>query len=75
MQDHQQEIKISKEFGEMCFVLLFTYYYILYAREDGQLFAIDNHIDVLVLHLAFFPRINQALSEFKELYNNNWTPK
>ena len=36
---------------------------------------------LMVLHLAFLPRINQALNEFKELHNNhqvqtenNWTP-
>ena len=37
---------------------------------------------MLVLRLALLPRINQALNEFKELYNNHqlrtesiWTPK
>ena len=40
-----------------------------------------TNIDVLVLRLAFLQRINQALSEFKELYKNHqlradshWTP-
>ena len=54
----------------MCFIVPLTFYYILYAREDGQLFTIENHIDVLILHLAFLPRINQALNKFKESYNN-----
>ena len=40
----------------LCCVILLrsvTFYYIFYAREDGELFTIDNHIDVLVLRLAF----------------------
>ena len=44
LQVHQQEINVSKECGEMYFVVSSTFYYIFYAREDGQLFTIDNHI-------------------------------
>ena len=81
MQLLQLEMNVSTECGEMCFRASFTFYYIFYAREDGQLFTTDKHIDVLVLRLAFLQRINQALSEFKELYKNHqlwadshWTP-
>ena len=48
----------------MFFVVSYAFYYILYAREDGQLFTIDNHINVLV----FLTRINQAQNELKEIY-------
>ena len=51
----------------MCFVVSFTFCYIFYAREDEQLFTIDNHIDMFV----FLARINQALNEFKDLDNSN----
>ena len=41
--------------------------YSFYALEDGQLFTIDNPIDVLVWHLLFLSIINLALNKFKEL--------
>ena len=60
----------------------FTFYYTFYSRGDGQLFTIATiSICLLDLHLSFQVRINQALKEFKEFYNNhqvpaksNWTP-
>ena len=39
----QLEMNVSTECGEMCFRASFTFYYIFYAREDGQLFTTDKH--------------------------------
>ena len=52
-----------------------------YGLEDSGLLNIDNPIDLLALQMTIIPRINFALEEYTELYNNhpmrtanNWTP-
>ena len=57
------------------------FYYVFYALEDSGLLNIDDPVDMLTLQFAFMPRINYALQEYLELYNNhpmrtanNWSP-
>lgn len=57
------------------------YYYTFYAMESTGLMNIENPVHLFTLHLVFRPRINKALSEFMQAFNNhkvrtegNWTP-
>ena len=57
------------------------YYYIFYAMESTGVLDPDNNVHLFTLHLVFLPRINIALSEFKEAFNHhkvrterNWSP-
>ena len=57
------------------------YYYIFYAMEYSGVLDVTNGIHLFTLHLIFIPRINKALADFTEAFNNhnvrtesNWTP-
>ena len=57
------------------------YYYIFYAMEYSGVLDVANSIHLFNLHLIFIPRINKALADFTEAFNNhnvrtesNWTP-
>ena len=57
------------------------YYYIFYAMEYSGVLDVTDTTHLFTLHLIFIPRINNALADFKEAFNNhsvrtesNWTP-
>lgn len=57
------------------------FYYTFYAMEQSDILDIENHVHIFALHLTFLKRINFALTEFQEMYNNHrlstengWTP-
>lgn len=57
------------------------FYYIFYGMEQAGLLHTDDPVHLFTLHLVFQPRINQALTQFAEAYNNhsvrterNWSP-
>ena len=57
------------------------FYYIFYAMEDAGILNTTNAHNMLALHIVFLPRINMALYEFLEAFNNhkvrtmqNWSP-
>ena len=62
-----------------CVAVIF--YYSFYGMEQSGMLDIEDPVCMFALHLALLPRINFALNEFKESYNNhrlrterNWTP-
>lgn len=57
------------------------FYYTFYALEDNGIIDLNNTIDMFSLQLAFLPRINKSLLEFRNLFNDhpirterNWSP-
>ena len=57
------------------------YYFIFYAMEYSGVFDVTDTRHLFTLHLIFIQRINNALADFKEAFNNhsvctesNWTP-
>ncbi|CAB4006490.1 hypothetical protein AWC38_SpisGene3841 [Paramuricea clavata] len=57
------------------------FYYVFYAMEDSGILNTTNPLHVFALHIVFLPRINLALQEFVEAYNqhkvrtmHNWSP-
>ena len=58
-----------------------AFYYTFYAMEQCGLLDVENPIHMFSLHLVFLPRINLALKDFMEAFNEhrlsterNWTP-
>lgn len=58
-----------------------TFYSLIYHMEAEQILDVDNEADIFCLHYVFLPRINVALTEFKEAFNNHgirtdhhWSP-
>lgn len=41
-----------------------------YAMEYSGVLDITNAIHLFILHLIFIPRINKAMAEFTEVFNN-----
>ena len=57
------------------------FYHTFYAMKQSDILDIENHVHLFALHLTFLKRINFALTEFQEMYNNHrlstengWTP-
>ena len=58
-----------------------TFYDLFIHLENHNLLDINSEIDLLCLHFVFVPRINKALNEFRDAYNNHgvrtekhWSP-
>jgi len=58
-----------------------AFYYTFYAMEQCGLLDVENPIHMFSLHLVYLPRINLALTDFMEAFNEhrlsterNWTP-
>ena len=51
--------------------VIHMFYDIFYGLEVEQLIDVENPVDTLALRFMFLQRINQTLSEIKELYNTN----
>ena len=56
-------------------------YYTFYAMETSGPLNVEDPIHLFTLHTIFIPRINKALEDFSEAFNNhsvstegNWTP-
>lgn len=57
------------------------YYYIFYGMEDSGILDTNNSLHMFALHIVFIPRINLALHEYLEAFNDhkirtaqNWSP-
>lgn len=57
------------------------FYYVFYALKQTGLLDLENSIHMFVLQYIFLPRINHALSEWMDCFNNhpvetehNWSP-
>ena len=57
------------------------FYYLFYAMEQTRILDLDNPLHMVALHLVFTDRINTALKEFADMFNNHrlsteqgWTP-
>ena len=57
------------------------YYYTFYSMESSGLLNVEDSVHLFTLHTVFIPRINKALNDFAEAFNNhavstegNWTP-
>ena len=62
-----------------CVTVLF--YYVFYGLEQSGMLDVEDSNHLFALHYVFLPRINFALNEFKNAYNEhrlsterNWTP-
>ena len=57
------------------------FYFTFYAMEQSGILDVENPIHIFTLHLVFTSRINTALTEFANMFNNHrlstehgWTP-
>lgn len=73
--------RIERLWRDVFYSVIQTFYSLFYYLESADELNIDNDIDMFCLHYVFIPRINAALVEFKEAYNNhnmrtehNWSP-
>jgi len=73
--------RIERLWRDVFRCVLVSFYYTFYALEQSGLLHFDNEIEMYALHYVFSQRINFALEEFKNSYNNhklsterNWTP-
>eukprot|EP00794_Sanderia_malayensis_P004150 gene4150-4703_t len=48
-----------------------AFYYTFYAMEQTGLLNVENPIHMFTLHLVYLPRINLAIEEFKNSYNEH----
>ncbi|XP_019849774.1 PREDICTED: uncharacterized protein LOC109580730 isoform X2 [Amphimedon queenslandica] len=66
---HNQRIeRLWRDVFQGCLVL---FYHLFYEMEDQGILDINNEIHIYSLHYVFLPRINLALSEFKEAWNHH----
>ena len=63
--------RIERLWREVFRCVCHYYYYIFYAMEQSGLLNIDNKLHLFVLHLIFIPRINYALHEYANLFNDH----
>ena len=63
--------RIERLWREVFRCVLHFFYYVFYAMEDAGILFIDNPPHMFALHFVYLPRINQALDEFKEAFNNH----
>ena len=47
------------------------FYYLFYGMEQSGILDLDNSLHMFALHIVFLQRINFALCEFKEMFNNH----
>ncbi|XP_062621829.1 uncharacterized protein LOC134283391 [Saccostrea cucullata] len=73
--------RIERLWRDVFYSVIQTYYSLFYYLESISELDIENHIDMLCLHYIFIPRINVALTEFRNAYNchsmrteHHWSP-
>lgn len=66
---HNQRIeRLWRDVFQSCLVV---FYNIFYEMENYQLLNIDDDIHMFCLHYIYLPRINRALEQFTEAWNNH----
>ena len=69
-------VYITKE-SDACGIIYFRvaqlviYYRLFYAMKDENLLSVDDDIHLFCLHYVFVPRINAAIKEFTESWNDH----
>lgn len=73
--------RIERLWRDVFYSVIQTFHSLFYYLESINELDIENSIDMLCLHYVFIPRINVALTEFKNAYNchsmrteHYWTP-
>ena len=73
--------RIERLWRDVYYAVVQTYYSLFYYLESLNLLDVENELDLFCLHFVFIPRINKALDEFTQAYNNhslrterNWSP-
>ncbi|XP_031554524.1 uncharacterized protein LOC116291493 [Actinia tenebrosa] len=73
--------RIERLWRDVFRCVLHHFYYVFYAMEDSGILNVMNPVHMFTLHFAFLQRINQALLEYMEAFNNhgirtarNWSP-
>lgn len=76
-----QNYRIERLWRDVFYSVIQTFHSLFNYLESINELDIENHIDMLCLHYVFIPRINVALTEFKNAYNNHgmrtehhWSP-
>ena len=66
---HNQRIeRLWRDVFHSC---LIVFYNVFYDMENQYLLNIDDHVHLFCLHYIYLPRINRALQEFTEAWNNH----
>ena len=73
--------RIERLWRDVYYAVIQTFYYLFYHLESLNLLDVESELDLFCLHYVFIPRINKALVEFTQAYNNhsirtehNWSP-
>lgn len=73
--------RIERLWRDVYYSVIQIFYSMFYYLEGHDLLDVNNDIDLFCLHFVFLPRINVALQQFTEAYNNhglrsekNWSP-
>lgn len=66
---HNQRIeRLWYDLFQSCLAL---FHHVFYRMEDLHILNIDNDIHMFCLHYVFLPRINHAIGQFLEAWNNH----
>lgn len=73
--------RIERLWRDVYYGVCQTFYSLFYHLEGNGILNIESERDMFCIHYIFLPRINQALSQFMQGYNNHglrtegsWTP-
>lgn len=74
--------RIERLWREVFRCVAFLFYSVFFALEDAGYLDTNNPMHLFSLHFVYVPRINHALTEFREAFNlhpvrteRNWTPR
>ena len=66
---HNQRIeRLWRDLFQSCLVI---FYRLFYGMEDNRLLNVENPLHIFCLHYVFLPRINLAITQFLESWNNH----
>ena len=63
--------RIERLWSEVFRCVAAMFYYMFYSLEQTGILDLDSPVHLFTLHYVFLPRINVALNEFMEAYNNH----
>ena len=63
--------RIERSWRDIFRCVLHYFYYLFYAMEDSGVFNLEDPVDIFTMHVVFLPRINEALTEYVEMFNNH----